>query len=86
MEILIGIFLALGVGISTTLIGMDKDRALYPTIMIVIAAYYVLFACIDSSQQTLLVEIGIAVVFQAVAVYAFKSNLSKTRTPTVFQS
>ena len=75
MEIFIGIFLALGVGISTTWIGMDKDRALYPAIMIVIAAYYVLFACIESSQQTLLVEIGIAVVFQAVAVYAFKSNL-----------
>ena len=75
MEILIGIFLAIGVGISTSWIGMDKDRALYPVMMIVIAAYYVLFACIDASSQTLLVEIGIAVLFQAVAVYAFKSNL-----------
>ena len=75
MEILIGIFLAIGVGISTTWIGMDKDRALYPVMMIVIAAYYVLFACIDSSSQTLLIEIGIAVLFQTVAVYAFKSNL-----------
>jgi hypothetical protein len=36
--------------------GFDRDRALYPTVLIVIASYYVLFAAMSGSVQTVLLE------------------------------
>lgn len=44
MSFLIGAFLALAVGGFATWIGFERDRAFYPTVMIVIASFYVLFA------------------------------------------
>jgi hypothetical protein len=40
----IGIVGALGVGFFARWIGLDRDRSFYPTVMIVIAYLYVLFA------------------------------------------
>jgi len=75
MEILVGMILALGIAFSSTMIGFDKDRSFYPVIMIVISLIYVLFATMGASSQTLIVEIGIAIVFQGVAVSGYKSSL-----------
>ena len=44
MEYFIGLILSLAVGVSATVIGLDRERAFYPTVLIVIASYYVLFA------------------------------------------
>lgn len=75
MEFVIGVGLAIFVGISMTLIGMDRDRALYPAIMIVIAFLYVLYAVIGGSSRALVLESAFAVVFVALAVLGFKSSL-----------
>ena len=53
MEYLIGLILALAVAGSATAIGLDRERAFYPTVLMVIASYYVLFAVMGASPQTL---------------------------------
>ncbi len=40
MEYLIGLILAVVVAGLATVVGFDRDRAFYPTILIVIASYY----------------------------------------------
>ena len=58
--LLVGLFLALAVGAFATTLRLDRDRAFYPTIMIVIAAYYVLFALMAASNDALPVELLVA--------------------------
>jgi hypothetical protein len=55
---LVGAMLALAVGGSSTAVGLDRDRAFYPTILIVIASYYALFAVMGESTHALIVEAG----------------------------
>ena len=75
METIVGVALALFVCVAASLLGMDRDRVLYPTVLIVVASYYVLFAVIDGGHKVLLSEIAIAAVFTVVAVVGFKRNL-----------
>ncbi len=75
MSIMIGAFLALVVGSSATLTGLDRDRALYPVVMIVIASYYALFAVMGATTPVLIIEIGVAAVFLGLALAGFKSTL-----------
>lgn len=49
MEFFIGAVLAIGVGVSAGISGLDKDQAIYPTVTIVIATYYVLYAVMAQS-------------------------------------
>ncbi|HEY9639622.1 MAG TPA: hypothetical protein V6C57_04020 [Coleofasciculaceae cyanobacterium] len=75
MEYLVGLFLALAVSGSATLFGFDKDRAFYPTVMIVIASYYGLFAVMGGSVQVLLLESIAIAAFWGISVLGFKRNL-----------
>jgi hypothetical protein len=75
MDFVIGVVLALGVGFGSTWIGFDRDRAMYPVVMIVIAAYYVLFACMAGSWQALAAELPIAAAFIAASVAGFRWTL-----------
>jgi hypothetical protein len=75
MEYLIGIGLALVVCAFAMLVGFDRDRVFYPTLVIVIATYYILFAVIGSSTRALAFEVSIAAAFLALAVAGFKNNL-----------
>jgi hypothetical protein len=75
MAYLIGIVLALAICVSAQLIGLSRDRSFYPTILIVIAAYYVLFAAMGGSRRALLGEALVMCVFAAVAVVGFRRNL-----------
>lgn len=75
MEYLIGVILALSVACLAVLAGLDRDRAFYPTVMCVIASYYVLFAVMGASRSTLLVEIAVATAFLVLAIVGFKKNL-----------
>lgn len=70
-----GAGLALVVGLFATLVGFDRDRAFYPTVMIVIASLYGLFAAIDGSLQTLALESIAILAFLAVSVAGFKRSL-----------
>jgi hypothetical protein len=75
MEYVIGFVLAVIVGVSTTWIGMAKDRALYPAVLIVVASYYELFAVLGGSTQALIVESAVAVIFVGLAFASFRSTL-----------
>lgn len=75
MSSLIGASLALGVGIFATRIGFDRDRAFYPTVMIVIASYYVLFAAMGGSAHSLLTECAVLAAFLLAAIAGFKRTL-----------
>jgi hypothetical protein len=75
MEYTVGVALALFVCGAASLLGMDHDGVFYPTMLIVIATYYVLFAVVDGSHKVLLSEIAIAAVFAVAAVVGFKRNL-----------
>jgi len=69
---IIGVTLALAVGIIFSKLGFARDRSFYPTVMIVIAAYYVLFALIDGSPRALRSELGPFAAFAAAAVAGFR--------------
>jgi hypothetical protein len=75
MSIVIGVVLGLVIGGACTFFGMDRDRALYPAAMIVIAAYYVLFALMGGSTQALLIELAVGTVFVVLALVSFRTSL-----------
>jgi hypothetical protein len=75
MALLIGALLAIAVGIFATSLGLDRDRAFYPTVMIVIALYYVLFAVMGGSSEALVTESLVGAVFIAFAAAGFRSSL-----------
>ena len=75
MAFLIGAVLALSVGLSATFFGFDRDRAFYPTVMIVIASYYALFAVMGGSVHVLMVESIVVVVFFGASIAGFKTSL-----------
>src|SRR6185437_14455072 len=75
MEYLIGVGLAVVVCVFAMWAGFDRDRAFYPTLVIVVATYYILFAAMGSSTRVLALECLIAGVFLALAVAGFKKSL-----------
>jgi hypothetical protein len=75
MEYLIGVTLSLVVAAFAITVGLARDRAFYPTVLIVVASYYVLFAAMGASGRALLLEIVAASVFLLFAVLGFKRNL-----------
>jgi hypothetical protein len=70
----IGLVLSVGVALFARGVGLDRDRAFYPTVMIVIASYYVLFAVMSGSVQTVVIESVVMMLFAAAAVAGFKSS------------
>jgi len=74
MPYVVGIVLSLGVALFARRAGFDRDRAFYPTVLIVIASYYVLFAAMSDSVQTLLLESIVMAIFSIAAVVGFKSS------------
>lgn len=71
----IGSLLSVVVSVFARLVGLDRDRAFYTTLVIVVAHYYVLFAVMGGTTHALLVELGVMAVFVGVAVTGFKRNL-----------
>lgn len=74
MEYFTGLILGLAVASFATAIGLDRDRGFYPTVLIVVAAYYVLFAAMGAPGKTLGIEIAAGACFLLLAVYGFKRN------------
>jgi hypothetical protein len=66
--------LSVGDAVFARYVGFDRDRAFYPTVMIVIALYYVLFAAMSGSVQTVLLESVVMTMFATAAVVGFKSS------------
>lgn len=74
MEYLIGLILSFAVAAFAAAIGLDRERAFYPTVAIVVASYYVLFAAMGASSRTLIIEIVVASAFLLIAVFGFRGN------------
>ena len=75
MEYMIGAGLAVVVCAFAMLAGFDRDRVFYPTLLTVIATYYILFAVMASSTPALIIESAVAGTFLVLAVAGFKKNL-----------
>jgi hypothetical protein len=75
MEYVIGAALALGVGLFATAVGLDRGRAFYPTILIVVASYYGLFAAIAGPGPALGLEAAALAIFAVLAVIGFRTSL-----------
>lgn len=75
MAYLAGIVLALAVSVVATFVGFDRDRAFYPTLLAVIASYYVLFAVIGGAVHAIVVETLVMMGFLLIAIVGFRINL-----------
>jgi len=75
MAFLVGVILALSIAVFASVVGLDRDRAFYPTVMIVIALHYALFAVMGGSTQALIIECLAIVAFVAASVAGFKVSL-----------
>jgi hypothetical protein len=74
MQYLIGVILTVAVAAFAAVVGFDRERAFYPTVLIVIASYYALFAVMGASTRTLIIECMVAGVFLLFAVLGFKGS------------
>jgi len=75
MAYFVGIVLGAAVCGLAMMAGFDRDRAFYPTLTIVIASYYGLFAVMGGSTRALLQESIAITVFLLIAIVGFKRNL-----------
>lgn len=75
MGYIVGSAVGLGTCAFARAVGFDRDRAFYPTVLIVVASYYVLFAVMGGSTRALVLELVVMSVFVAMAVAGFKGNL-----------
>lgn len=72
---IVGAVLAFCFGLFGSLVRLDRERAFYPTIMIVIALLYALFAAIGGSLEALALEAVPISLFILAAVLGFKRSL-----------
>ena len=75
MPLLVGALLALAVGLMARVSGLDRDRAFYPTVLVVVASYFCLFAAMGGSTRALALETVVAAAFVAAAISGFRSSL-----------
>ena len=75
MPYLIGLVLALAVCIFALITGFDRDRAFYPTVVLVVAHYYILFAAVGATTPVLISESLAAAAFVIFAVTGFKKSV-----------
>ncbi|HEY3055915.1 MAG TPA: hypothetical protein VGK31_08300 [Thermoanaerobaculia bacterium] len=72
---LVGVSLGLTLCALATFIGFDRDRAFYPTITIVIASYYALFAIMGGSIRALATESIAIAAFLFISIAGFRKNM-----------
>lgn len=75
MSYLVGLVLALGVGAMARRSRFDRDRAFYPTLLIVIASYYLPFAAMAGSARAAISETAVMLAFLLIAAAGFRRNL-----------
>ena len=75
MHYAIGVGLAAAASLFIWWTGLEKDRAVYPVILIVIAILYELFAVLGGSNAALLSELAPTAIFIGVSVLGFRTSL-----------
>lgn len=74
MPVFVGLTVALAVAGFARITGLDRDRAFYPVVLIVVASYYVLFA-VMAGGENLFAELAIFALFAATAILGFRTSL-----------
>ncbi len=72
-ELGLGVGLALVMIVGARLVGFERDRSFYPTVLIVIALLYMLFAAM-ASQASFVVEAAVAAGFVAMAILGYRRS------------
>jgi hypothetical protein len=75
VALIVGVLLAVAVGLMATVVGLDRDRAFYPTVLMVIGLLYALFAVMGGSTHALVLDLLAGTVFLALAIAGFRSTL-----------
>jgi len=75
MPVIWGLTLAVAVTIFARLSGLDRDRAFYPLVLIVVASYYDLFAAMGGTRSDLIEEFVAFALFAGAAVIGFRTSL-----------
>jgi hypothetical protein len=71
---LVGVGLALGVALFARIVGLDRERAFYPVVLVVVASYYDLFSVMADGTGLFAETIGFAL-FAAAAAIGFRTSL-----------
>jgi hypothetical protein len=71
----IGVGLSLALLVFATVVGLDRSRGFYPTVLIVIASYYCLFAVMGGSIAALVSESVVVGGFVVLSVCGFRLSL-----------
>ena len=71
----VGAVLAFMVGMFAHVVGYDRDRAFYATVLTVVGSLYVLFAVMADAGQALILEIAFFGAFAAIAAIGFRRSL-----------
>src|SRR5690349_10267617 len=71
----VGVVAALAVAAFARVVGFDRDRAFYPTVLVVVGSYYVLFAVMGGSMRALALDGVGLLIFAAIAVAGFRRDL-----------
>jgi hypothetical protein len=74
MGFIVGTILAPAVGPMAKVVGLDRDRAFYPSVLMVVASFYALFAVMGGSLQALALESVAIVAFIAAAIAGFRGS------------
>jgi hypothetical protein len=75
MGYVVGTVLAIAVFLFARWLKFDRDRAFYPTVLMVVGSYYVLFAAMAGSTRALVIESAVMAAFILAAVFGFKFNV-----------
>lgn len=75
MEILWGAAFGAVTALAARVAGFDRDRSFYPTVMVVVALLYLLFACMATPPTAIVQESIPAALFIVAAILGFRKNL-----------
>ena len=64
----VGAMLAMGTAVFARVAGLDRDRSFYPTVLVIVASYYVLFAVMGGSTSAVVQESIMMGAFAVLAV------------------
>ena len=70
----IGVAAAIAVAAFARIAGLDRDRAFYPTVLIVVASYYILFGVMGGDMRALAMDMVGVMAFVAMALIGFRGN------------
>ena len=74
MNVILGVSLAMLVCLGASVIGLGRERSFYPTVMMVIASDYMLFAAQAWPIDGFLAEVSGLALFTALAIWGFRAS------------